>query len=92
VVATKDSLVYMHDTFLGNLSSLPVQEFINDDSAFVNFLNLQTGKVLLLGLVFFLHPLIQIRQNPMRMFGQVGPMLLMLHLGGDVSSTKWQIL
>jgi hypothetical protein len=92
LAATKDSLVYSHDTFLKNLTSLRTQRLSSDESNFVQFLYLRTGKLLVLALLFLVYPVIQIRQNSMRMLAQVAPVLLMLHHNGDVFRTKGLML
>lgn len=84
----KDSMIYSHDTFVNYMASADDSKLTPEESKFVEFLYLRTGKILLLGLIFLLHPEMQIRQYAMRMLVQICPVLLLIHTNGDSTQLK----
>ena len=86
--SVKDSMIYSHDTFVNHMTSSYEVNLTAEESAFVNFLYLRTGKILLLGFIFLVHPDVQVRQYAMRMLVQICPVLLLISNNGDAAQLK----
>jgi len=85
---TKDSMIHSHNTFLKNISTSPVLAISETDSNFVKLVYMETGTLLLVGLFFIMHNDLTIRQNAIRMIGQVFPAICLIHYCGDQTIAK----
>lgn len=84
----KDSMIYTHDTFIKNMSTAVKSDLNDSEKAFIELIYSKTGKILLVGLFFLLHQDIKVRQQAIRMVGQVASVLSMIHYQCDLNIGK----
>ncbi|EAY00768.1 hypothetical protein TVAG_096790 [Trichomonas vaginalis G3] len=84
----KDSMIYTHDTFIKNMSTAVKTDLDDNEKGFIELIYSKTGKILLVGLFFLLHSDIKIRQQAIRMIGQVSSVLCMIHYNCDFTVAK----
>ena len=84
----KDSMIYSHNTFLKNMSTTTPGKLSDYDKKFIELVYGKTGLLLLVGLFYLMHNNVTIRQNSMRMIGQVFPVICLFHNKGETETTS----
>lgn len=79
----QDSMIYSHNTFIKNMSTTTPGKLTNFDVEFIQLIYRETGTLLLLDLLYLMHSDVSVRQNAMRMLGQIFPVICLFHNNGD---------
>lgn len=83
----KDSLIYSHDTFLMNKTTVYGKKLTTNETDFVNFIYLRTGKIILLSLFYLFHSDLEIRQSAMKFIAEIIPIIVLIHNKGQINDT-----
>lgn len=87
ISAKKDSLIHSFDTFALNVTTMFGKKLTTSETEFVNFIYLRTGKIILLGLFFMLHPDLKIRHSALNLIVEIIPIIVLIHDKGDMKKT-----
>lgn len=85
ISVVKDSLIHSFDTFTANVTTMFGKKLTTDETEFVNCIYLRTGKIILLGLFFMLHPNLNIRHSAMKLIAEIIPIITLIHDKGDTT-------
>lgn len=70
-----------------NVTTLVGKKLTTDETEFINFIYLRTGKIILLGLFFMLHPSLSVRNSAMKLIAEIIPIITIIHDKGDITKT-----